>query len=254
MPLLALRTFQHYLSKTYFCPWGVKCASYSWTILLSSLFCIFLLSYPVIHPFPPRVFVDGHLWLFSPHIYTTDSYSLKVQRSFIVKQIRIYHQNQTQLFTDSKSLYNHLNDFTAVVNKVTYSLQDICATAYPSKHCLFHSPFEEQTASYTLGAKKISPYTGLSFHPLSVLGNAAFDSRGHLSSFDSVILTFILKDTQHTLDIWNQLLHSVLQQANQSSSLIQRGLNLPNFVVQYKVSPCFKYLTNSNMLYSGCHV
>lgn len=215
MPLLAIRKFRSYISKKVFYTLGFKIASHPYYVLCLSLFLIYLISYSALIDYftkpyslsPPLI--DAHLWQYSSHI---QQHQATDQESFIAKQVRVVSPENTlskQLLRESLAIYQSLT--------VSKQLKAICATTQ-QRQCLIHSPL----SLWDYGQQKIdsdldiigtinrhkhdtSKTTGLSLHPYTTLGNVTLDSHGSLMSANSVILTFILKNTTDTVKIWDKI-------------------------------------------------
>jgi hypothetical protein len=240
MPLLALRKFRSHISKKYFYTLGIKIASHPYYVLCISLLIICFISYSVfidyfIHTYslsPPLI--DGHLWQFSSHLQkqeTTDPGSL------IAQQIRVISPENTlskQLLGESLAIYQSLT--------VSNQLKTICATTQ-HRQCIVHSilglwDYSQQKIDADLDilgtinqhVQDVSKTTGLSLHPYTTLGNVSLDSHGSFLSANSIILTFILKNTSKTQEIWDQL----WQRSSVSSRNILK-LGIEPCLIQYKV-------------------
>jgi hypothetical protein len=239
MPLLALRKFRSHISKKYFYTCGIKIASHPYYILCISLFIICFISYSVFidyittpHSLSPPL-IDAHLWQFSSHLQQQQQ-QVSESESFIAQQIRVVsleHTVSKQLLRETLAIYQSLT--------VSNQLKTICATTQ-QRQCLVHSilslwDYSQQKIDTdtdiiaTINQHGVSKTTGLSLHPYTTLGNVSLDSHGSLLSADSIILTFILKNTSKTQDTWDQLWQRSV------SSKTTFKLDIEPCWIQYKV-------------------
>lgn len=248
MPLLALRRCRSYISKKYFYTFGVKSASHPLYTLFISLISICFLSYPIItsfftshHASTLTPHIDAHLWQHSTHIQASTAVPHPHQPSFVARQIRIIDAaNNTlskELLGTSLSIYQALT--------VSNKLREICATTQ-HRQCLIHSPLavwnydqhaiEQDTdivQTVNQHLQDLSKPTGLSLHPYATMGHVVLDDQGRFVSANSIILTFILKNTTHTQRIWDDMMQHTSQQF---PAVYTHPLHAEPCLLQYKVS------------------
>jgi hypothetical protein len=259
MPLLALEKFRLHISKKYFYAFGIKNATNALIILFTSLLSICIISYPFILDYTyPRSqstdnFIDAHLWQFSRHVHVTTNNSHPAD--FIAQQIHVSANDQTlskPLLKSTLSIYNTITTsrITTIDGSQTISLEDICAQT-PYGTCIVHLPIAywnndldrvEQDhdifATINKYMHKNEKMTQISLHPYSTMGNVKLDGHGNLQSAESLIITFILRNTSSSLEIWNQLYEHAIYQLEDEEIITQKQLNAQSCILQFKV--CFK--------------
>ncbi|KAK4512426.1 uncharacterized protein ATC70_003126 [Mucor velutinosus] len=244
MPLLALKRCRSYISKKYFYTFGVKSASHPFYTLFISLISICFLSYPILsscftsHHASPAPYIDAHLWQHSAHVQAAPA--VPHQPSFVARQIRITDAtNDTlskELLGTSLSIYQALT--------VSNKLREICATTQ-HRQCIIHSPLavwnynqraieQDTDIAQTLNRHlhDLSKPTGLSLHPYATMGRVVLDDKEHFVSANSIILTFILKDTTSTQHIWNDMVQHTMQQF---PAVYTHPLHVEPCLLQYKL-------------------
>lgn len=249
MPLLALEKFCTHISKKYFYTFGQKCVTNAYLILFTTLFsiCFFsysaLLDYTYPHSQSTNDFIDAHLWQFSPHVHVTKS---NTTSGFIAQQVHVSTLDDEitkELLKNTLSIYDAMATSRISRNGQTIALDDICAKT-PYASCIVHSPLaywnndfdriERDTDPITTINKRMQrdeKRTRLSLHPYSTMGNVKLDNQGHFISADSLIITFVLKNTSSTLEIWNQLYQHVVNPLEAT----ERRLDVRSYILQYKV-------------------
>lgn len=245
MPLLALRKYRSYVSKKYFYTFGVKSASHPFYILFVSLISICLISYPILLPSSSSSFalnnntnIDAHLWQHSSHLQSAVTMT---NPSFIARQIRISmattdNSISKELLSTSLSIYQALT--------VSNKLRDICATTQ-HRQCIVHSPlpiwdYDQNTVEKDVDIvntinqhlQDLSKPTGLSLHPYATMGQVSLDEKGNFKSANSIIMTFILKNTTSSQIIWNEILQNTI---HQFPTVYTDSLNVEPCLLQFKV-------------------
>lgn len=245
MPLLALSRCRSYISKKYFYTFGVKSASHPFYTLFISLISICFLSYPIISSsftsqhasLTPHI--DAHLWQHSAHVQAATA--VPHQPSFVARQIRI--TDATSDIISKELLSTTLSIYQALT--VSNKLREICATTQ-HRQCIIHSPLavwnydqhaieQDTDIAQTINQHLygLSKPTGLSLHPYATMGQVVLDDKGRFVSANSIILTFILKNTTEAQHIWNDMVqHAQLQ----FPAVYTHPLHVEPCLLQYKVT------------------
>ncbi|KAI8639693.1 hypothetical protein BD408DRAFT_420929 [Parasitella parasitica] len=243
MPLLALRRFRSSLSKKYFYALGFKSASHPFYILVVSLISICFLSYPTLCSFYSTSFstnIDAHLWQHSPHLQSVDAVTSQNNPSFVAKQIRITDTVESTVSKELLAASLSIHQTLTVSNK----LREVCATTR-RRQCIVHSPLAawdydqhaiENDADINITLNRhlhdLSKSTGLSLHPYATMGQVSLDDEGNFVSADSVILTFILKNTTKAQVIWDDILQNTL---HQFPELYTSSLSVEPYCLEFKL-------------------
>ncbi|KAI8970270.1 hypothetical protein BDF20DRAFT_838641 [Mycotypha africana] len=280
--LLTLSKIRYFISKKVFYTLGSRIASHPFLILFSYLFFILHISYPIVFDPSPsqhtvKNYIDGHLWQATHHLnyLAVDNPTLNAGDkppliNYIAEQIilpfpgdgtthllNVEQQQQAfkNLLTASLSLYKSIT--------ISNQLKSVCALT-PQRQCIVHSPFSlwnydeqelqnDKNISNTINSHmlKTSKITNLPLHPATFMGNVTLDeSSQQFTSANSIILTFILKNTEHTLDIWNQIWNrafkAIMIHPSENAQIvplasIATDATIKPYLVQYKlkVLPAF---------------
>lgn len=234
MPIRAAKLIVKKLSKQYY-NYGNLVASRANLLLLFSLSFISYFSLPLIKRSFNRVItpniqnniplshisttLDSQCWHASAHVqFNNFTLARQPPASYLItEQIRLSHPNQPvdfELVQQAQKMYESLSTTSVMVDH-TYTAVSLASICYKHQgHCLVHAPpFTQFENENDWKAKTtINQYnTNYETHPYSVYSNATFTKTGHLKKADAILLTFVLKQTQHgnTLLIWNKILEQV---------------------------------------------
>lgn len=198
--------------------------------------------------------LDSQCWHASAHVqFNNFTLAHHPPTSYLItEQIRLSHPNQPvtfELVKQAQQIYESIGATSVIVGHTdtAVSLASIC---YKHQgHCLVHAPpfiqFENEHDWKT--KTTIKQYKNYETHPYSVYSNATFTKTGQLKKADAILLTFVLKQTQHgnTLLIWNEILEQVKlqygildiyqQEQDHSSHIWFTTSNTLPHMIQYKV-------------------
>jgi hypothetical protein len=281
MPIRAAQMIVKKLSKQYY-SYGNMVASRTYLLLLFSLSFISYFSLPLISKSFNQVItpsiqnniplshistsLDSQCWHASAHVqFNNFTLARHPPTSYLItEQIRLSHPNQPvtfELLQQAQQIFESITT-TSVIIGHTGTAVNLASICYKHQgHCLVHAPpFDQFENEHDWKTKTTIKNTKYETHPYSIYSNATF-TNGQLKKADAILLTFVLKQTQHgnTLLIWNKILeqiklqHHILdmdypQEQDHTTRIWSTTSNTLPHMIQYKVKEKTNYKKKKKML------